>query len=343
MKLAQLKKDAAFGLGILRGRPFQVLIQVSNRCNMKCSFCDFWPNVAPRAQELSAAEYARIADELSELGTFLVSVEGGEPLLRPDILEVVSAFAKQHVPVLFTNGWHINPERAKALFASGLVHASVSIDYARAEQHDRKRGLPGTWERAWRAVATLRDAAPHGGKQVHVMTVLMKDNAADLEALLQQSAKLGVGHQVTLLSTAGFRRKPGTPGENELPPPGTGEAVLALWRRYPHLRYFRDYFARMDAFLGEGELPVCRAGVQSFNIDHVGNVSPCIEKIDLVAGNVRQESLPDIHRRLVAQAEQDVIAGCRDCWTACRGFVSALGDGGTVQGFRDMSARMRSW
>ncbi len=343
MKLAQIKKDAAFGLGILRARPFQVLVQVSNRCNMKCSFCDFWPNVAPRDQELTAAEYARIAQELGELGTFLVSLEGGEPLLRPDILDIVRAFGKQHVPVLFTNGWHINPERARALFEAGLVHASVSIDYPDAGRHDRKRGLPGTWERAWRAVATLRDAAPHGGKQVHVMTVLMKDNAADLEALLQQSAKHGVGHQVTLLSTAGFRRGRTTSGDNELPPPGTGEAALALWQRYPHLRYFRDYFARMDAFLSSGPMPVCQAGVQSFNIDHVGNVSPCIEKIDRVAGNVRQEPLRELHRRLVEQAKEPEIARCQDCWTACRGFISALGQGGSVQGFRDMSARMRTW
>src|SRR5690348_2020757 len=48
MKLSVIRKDASFALGLLRRRPFQVLVQVTNRCNMKCSFCDFWPNVAPK-------------------------------------------------------------------------------------------------------------------------------------------------------------------------------------------------------------------------------------------------------------------------------------------------------
>src|SRR5262249_35021886 len=157
-----------------------------------------------------------------------------------------------------------------------------------AERHDTNRGLPGTTERAWRAVDLLCDAAPHGGRQVHVMTVLMRDNADDLEALLRQSAEHGVGHWLTLLSVNGCRRQ--QPG-GEWPLQGISAKLLDLWRRYPHFRVFRDYLERMDPFLTGGEMPTCRAGLQSFNIDHVGNVSPCIEKIDHTVGNVRRESL----------------------------------------------------
>ena len=56
-QLKQAKKDAEFALGILRKRPFQVLVQVTNRCNMKCSFCDFWPNGVAPEQELSLDDY----------------------------------------------------------------------------------------------------------------------------------------------------------------------------------------------------------------------------------------------------------------------------------------------
>ncbi len=350
MNLAQARKDASFALGILRRRPFQVLVQVTNRCNLKCSFCDFWPNPAPRNEELTVAEYNRVAEELSGLGTFLVSIEGGEPLLRPDILPIVEAFAAKHTPVLFTSGWHMNREKAAALFAAGLTHASVSIDYPDAARHDSKRGLPGTFDRAWRAVELLRDAAPHGGKQVHVMTVLMRDNADDLEALYQHSAALGVGHQVTLLSTTGFRRGRGQgtatgprtgPGIDQMPQPGLSPRLVELWQRYPHVRFFRDYFDRVDAFLSGGPMPACGAGLQSFNLDHVGNVSPCIEKIDRVVGNIRTESLAALHQRL--RVEHEALRGCQDCWTACRGFTDALGKGGTLGGWRDLSSRMRSW
>ena len=48
--LAVLKKDLSFALGLLQKKPFQVLVQVTNRCNMRCSFCDFWPNTAAKTE-----------------------------------------------------------------------------------------------------------------------------------------------------------------------------------------------------------------------------------------------------------------------------------------------------
>jgi radical SAM protein with 4Fe4S-binding SPASM domain len=345
---AVAKKDARFSAGVMLRRPFQVLLQVTNRCNMECSFCDFWPHPAPRQEELSTAEFARVSSELAELGCFLVSIEGGEPLCRPDIVEIVRAFCAQHVGTLFTNGWYMTEDKARALFAAGLTHACVSIDYATAERHDRKRGKEGATERAWRAVEILRDVAPRGGKQVHVMTVVMKDNADELPALFEKSAQRGVGHQITLLSTHGFRRGGASPElslqqapTDALPEAGIGALLTSLWERFPHARYFRDYARGIDTFLDNPQaLPDCHAGAQSFNIDHVGNVAPCIEKIDRSVGNVRKEPLSVLHARLKSS---DAGRGCQDCWTACRGFAQALQDGGSLRGWQDMSNRMRSW
>jgi MoaA/NifB/PqqE/SkfB family radical SAM enzyme len=337
MRLDTLAREARFAAGLLLRRPFSCLVQVTNRCNMECSFCDFWPNPARRGEELTAAEYGRVAAEMAELGCFLLSIEGGEPLVRPDLCEIVQAFSERHLTALFTNGWYMTPDKAAALFEAGLVHASVSIDYPDAARHDAKRRLYGATERAWKAVEMLRDAAPRGGKQVHVMTVLMEDNHRDLPRLFEQSAVRGVGHQVTLLSIAGFRRGK---GPDTMPPLPISAYLDALFRRYPHVRFFRDYFARMDAFLSGGPMPTCRAGVQGFNLDHVGNVSPCIERIDEAVGNVRSESLRALHARLAGRQEE--IARCQQCWTACRGFQQELGGGGSLRAFFDLSTRMRT-
>ncbi len=337
MSFDVLRKDAAFSFGLLRKKPFSCLVQVTNRCNMKCSFCDFWPNVAPREEELSADEYRRIADELAGLGCFLVSIEGGEPFVRKDLVEITRAFGRRHIPALFTNGWYVTEEAAQALFDVGLVHASVSIDYPDAARHDAKRALAGTFERAWRAVDIFKNAAPRKGKQVHVITVLMDDNWQDMEKLFQLSAAHGVGHQVTLLSNAGFRRGKG--GSDALPPAGIADTMVRLWDKYPHVRFFREYFERLDAFLGGGAMPTCRAGAQGFNIDHVGNVSPCIEKIDEAVGNVRNASLASLHARLLQK--QAEIAKCQRCWTACRGFQQIAGNGPGLDAWADLSRRMR--
>jgi len=87
-------------------------------------------------------------------------------------------------------------------------------------------------------------------------------------------------------------------------------------------------------------MPRCRAGLQSFNIDHVGNVSPCIERIDEVAGNVKQSSLLRLHQELSARHPE--LASCQQCFTACRGFNQSLGDGGSLRGWLELGSRMRS-
>ena len=335
--LDKTARDVRFLTGVLRRHPFHALVQVTNRCNMRCSFCDFWPNgVSPR-RELTVADYGRIADEMADIGCFLVSVEGGEPLLRPDIVDIVRAFGKRHVPVLYTNGWFMDEAKALALFEAGVAQVGVSIDFPDAVRHDAKRRLAGGYDQAWRAVDMLLARAPHGGSQVHVMTVLMRENQDDLEALLAMSKARGVGHCVTLISVDGFRR--GKSGEDALPDAAFGPKLLELWRRHPHLRAFRDYVAQTETFLTQGPLPVCRAGEQSFNIDHVGNVAPCIERIDAVAGNVRDASIADL---LASMQGLESVKACQDCWTLCRGFSQSLGDGASLQALVDLGTRMRS-
>jgi MoaA/NifB/PqqE/SkfB family radical SAM enzyme len=265
----------------------------------------------------------------------MISIEGGEPFVRPDILDIVRVLSRRHVTVLYTNGWYLDPDKARALFASGLSHVGVSIDFPDAARHDAKRGIAGAYERTWRAIDWLRDAAPRGGAQVQVMTVYMEENRRDFEALLRLSAARGVGHAMTLLATQGTRRAPG----GQWPSEPVSRELLRLWKQYPHFRVFRDYLALMDAFLQDGDMPQCRAGVQSFNIDHLGNVAPCIEKIGQPVGNVKRESLAKIHSRL---ARAEGVSTCQECWTFCRGTSQLLGQGGSARSWRDLSLRMRA-
>lgn len=340
MSLVELRRDLRFTTNLLLKRPFDVLVQVTNRCNMKCSFCDFWPHGAAPREELQVAEYQRLASELAGLGCFIVSVEGGEPFVRPDLVEIVGAFAERgHLPVLYTNGWYADADKARALFAAGLTQVGVSIDYPEARRHDAKRGIDGAFARAWEAVEAFREAAPHGGRQVHVMTVLMKDNQCDIEELLRMSARRRVGHYVTLLATSGFRRGRGV---DHLPEGPVAEELLALRRRYKHFRAPSDYLRLVGSFTGGGPMPTCRAGVQTFNIDHLGNVSACIERIDKPVGNVREEPLASLHAKLQGGEQLSEIRSCQKCCTICRGIGQTLGAGGSPRSWWELATRMRS-
>lgn len=322
---------AGFAWTVARRRPFSVLVQVTNRCNLKCPFCDFWPN-PDLAHELSLAEHSRVATELGGIGTFLVSIEGGEPLVRKDLPELIAAYAGAgHLPLLYTNGWFVDDGVVAALRTSGIHQVGVSIDFPDAARHDAMRGAPGTWTRAVAAVERLRAAL---GPRVHLMTVLMRENQQDLEALLALSARLGVKHQVTLLSDLGFRRAR-VQGATR-PDTDVMVGLSALARRHPHLTSFSSYLEGVSTHLAGAEQPRCRAGVQSFNLDHVGNVAACIETIDRPVGNVRDAGMAELLGRLAAA---DVGNGCQACWTLCRGTAQALGGGGTLRDWRDL-ARM---
>jgi MoaA/NifB/PqqE/SkfB family radical SAM enzyme len=329
-------RDLRFARAVFRGGPFNVLVQVTNRCNMTCSFCGFWPNGAPPEQELGVADYERLSAQLSEHGAMLISVEGGEPTLRPDLPDIVRAFARHHLTALFTNGWKMTPALARSLWDAGLTHCSVSVDYAEPSRHDAARGVSGAAERAWQAVQTLRDTSPRGGRNVHVMTILMHDNIDQIEPLLERTAALGVGQQLTLLATDGDRRES---GDKRLPPEGTGAQMVSLWARHRHLRFLGEYFARLDDFLAGRPMPTCRAGIAGFNVDHLGQVSPCIERIGEAVGNLREHPLSELLTRL--QARRPELERCQRCFTACRGFQQSLSSP-TLATWRDLAMRTRA-
>jgi MoaA/NifB/PqqE/SkfB family radical SAM enzyme len=324
-----------FGMSILKRLPFNVLIQVTNRCNYKCSFCDFWPNGVHPRLELTLQDYQKLSTDLKKVGTFLVSIEGGEPFARKDLIEIVRAFSKHHLPVLYTNGWYVTAENARELFENGLHQVGVSIDFSTPALHDQKRGQKGAYDKAVAALQFFKQAAPKGEKQVHIMSVMMRENQDDIENLLKLSQNLGVGHFFTLLSKKGFRRGKGN--DDQLPEPGFTPRLNELFFKYPHFRAFRGYLDGIDAFLSNGELPDCRAGLQSFNIDHLGGVSSCIEKIDQPLGNIRELPFTEILQNLKHSGQSK---GCQDCWTLCRSFGQNLGMGGNMRSWKDLVTRM---
>jgi MoaA/NifB/PqqE/SkfB family radical SAM enzyme len=313
--------------GFVRKRPIHCIVQVSNRCNLTCGFCSFWERPAHPRDEMTVDDFEVISAKLAEAGSMVVSLEGGEPLLRPDAAGIVRAFARYHHPILFTNGWRVTELLARDLWQAGLTEIGVSIDYADPERHDAHRGLKGTFAAAVKAVGILRDTAPHGSRQVTVMTVLMRDNFHELESLLKLSKEQGVSHQCTLVSTLGDGR--GEPSY-AMPEKGIGERLLELKAKYPHFITFSGYLEGVGNFL-EGQVRTpCWAGERFLNVDHLGEVSPCIEKLHLRAGNLRRDPWSVIEQKLRSFEE---VRGCSDCYTSCRGFVEEMSG----------MPRLRSW
>jgi MoaA/NifB/PqqE/SkfB family radical SAM enzyme len=329
-KLNYALRGARLLEGFVREKPIHCIVQVSNKCNLSCGFCSFWERPAKKKDEMTLDDFETISAKLAEGGAMVVSIEGGEPTLRPDIVGIVRAFARYHHPIMFTNGWKIDVRLARELWAAGLTEIGVSLDYANPAQHDAHRGLTGTFDAALRAVEILRDTAPHGGRQMVMISVAMNENQEQLEDLLKISRALGVSHQMTLLSTGGDGRHDRA---QQLPAPGIGKRLLELKEKYPHFVTFSGYLEAIDRFLvGDVRTP-CWAGERFLNVDHLGEVSPCVEKLHLSAGNLRTEPWSVIYDRLRAFDEPK---GCADCMTACRGFVEEMSGTPKLRSYREM-------
>ncbi|HVC42654.1 MAG TPA: GTP 3',8-cyclase MoaA [Candidatus Saccharimonadales bacterium] len=112
-----------------------VRISVTDRCNFRCPYCmpkaRFGPGYQflPRAEALDAREIVRLAGVFASLGVTKIRLTGGEPLLRPDLVDIVEGIAKLGVPdiALTTNGALLRRWAAR-LRDAGLQRVTVSLD-----------------------------------------------------------------------------------------------------------------------------------------------------------------------------------------------------------------------
>jgi MoaA/NifB/PqqE/SkfB family radical SAM enzyme len=229
--------------------------------------------------------------------------------------EIVEAVGRYHFPFLTTNGWLVTAETARDLMRAGLWGASVSIDYADADRHDRRRGMAGAWEQAWRAVELFSEARIHSWQRVNVIAVLMDDNLDDVEPLLRMSAERGAYFMVQPYG----QLKTGSAGYAHNNGP-VAPRLLDLRRRYRNFLSNPTYLSRFDAY-HQGGIPGCRAGRAFFNIDETGDVAVCVERRSQPVGNLFRDDLRDLLARLKADGTGNQ---CRGCWYNCRGEVESL-------------------
>jgi len=267
------------------------------------------------AGEPTVADYAAGARKLAGLGTLLISLAGGEPLLRTDLPEIVAEIGRYHFPFVTTNGWFVTPEVARDLMAAGVWGVSVSIDYADPARHDERRGMDGAWRQAWRAVELLSAARVHDFQRVNVIAVLMNDNIDDMEPLAEMAARRRAyfmvqpyGHLKT--GSTSYAHNDGA----------VSARLLELRRRRRNFLSNPYYLGRFDDFLGGG-VAGCRAGRAFFNIDSTGDIAICVERRDRPVANLYRHGIQTIRRRLRAAAAGN---RCESCWYNCRGEVESL-------------------
>jgi uncharacterized Fe-S cluster-containing radical SAM superfamily protein len=173
--------------------PLEGKLDLTYRCNNDCRHC--WlrlPADSSRgADELSADEIRRIADEGRALGCRKWGISGGEPMLRPDFAEIFAYLtARSDGYLLNTNGTLITPEIARLLVRKGSK--MVALYGATAKVHDHITRTPGAYEAVMRGFAYLKEA----GASFIVQVVPMRDNWHEHEAMVHLAQTLSPSYRV---------------------------------------------------------------------------------------------------------------------------------------------------
>jgi MoaA/NifB/PqqE/SkfB family radical SAM enzyme len=119
-----------------RHHPILAHIIPMRRCNLSCSYCNEYDKVS---DPVPTAEMLHRIELLAGLGTQIITISGGEPLLHPDLDEIIRGIRSHGaIATIITNGYLLTPERIGRLNRAGLEHLQISIDNVTPDDVSKK-------------------------------------------------------------------------------------------------------------------------------------------------------------------------------------------------------------
>ncbi|OFV90374.1 MAG: hypothetical protein A3G76_01780 [Acidobacteria bacterium RIFCSPLOWO2_12_FULL_65_11] len=174
--------------GAVGGVPPVVVWNVCRHCNLRCPHCYAAASLRPSRNDLSTQEAFGLIDDLAGVGVRVVIFSGGEPLLRPDLFDLMARARDRGLkPLLSSNGVCLDRASARRLADLGVRYVGVSLD-GLAAQNDAYRGMEGAFARAVRGLRHAMDE----GLGTGIRLTLTRHSADQMERLLAFAVRLGV-------------------------------------------------------------------------------------------------------------------------------------------------------
>jgi MoaA/NifB/PqqE/SkfB family radical SAM enzyme len=264
--------------------PIMAHIIPIRRCNLACAYCNEYDDFSkPVATDVVISRINKLAD----LGTSIITLSGGEPLLHPDLDEIIAAMRHRGVMAcMITNGYLLVPERVQRLNRAGLDHMQISIDNVMPDEVSKK-SLKVLDKK-------LEILAEHADFHVNINSVVGGGihNPDDALVVGRRAIELGFSATVGIIHD----------GDGQLRPLGDRERAVyhemkALENRhFAQLNYFQDAIAQ-----GKPNDWRCRAGARYMYICEDGLVHYCSQQRGYPGTPLEQYSLADIRREYLSE------------------------------------------
>jgi radical SAM protein with 4Fe4S-binding SPASM domain len=297
--------------------PLVLSWNLTRKCNLKCPHCYINATTEELKDELTTEESKNLIDQICEVSRPLLILSGGEPLLRPDVYEIIRYGASKGLKMgLGSNGSLIDATAAKRLKDAGIETVSISLDSHIPEQHDEFRGVSGSWEKAVGAIKALQE----NGVMVQVNTTLTHQNYDQIDDIMSLAESIGVEnfHLFFLVPTGrGVKIEDISPAkyENMIKTTFAKVAKHKLNVRPScapqFMRIAKDMGLDMSRWIRG-----CLAGLYYCRIYPNGDVTPC-PYLPIKLGNIREKSFKEIwfnSEMFKTLRDFDALKGkCGDC------------------------------
>ncbi len=175
-----------------------LVLKPTLRCTARCATCSSRQELhrqQRRDVQLGLDDWRRLFDEVEALGNQRLTLSGGEPLLVPELAQLIEEGKRRGWRVgLNTNGSLASESMVQRLLVAGLDTVMLSMYSATPAIHDSMRSHPGLWDKACAAVRRFRQQAEAQGRalSVNLQTLLCRENYRQFPNLLELAAELGV-------------------------------------------------------------------------------------------------------------------------------------------------------
>jgi MoaA/NifB/PqqE/SkfB family radical SAM enzyme len=231
------------------------------RCNLACTYCNEYDKVS---NPVPLDEMNRRLDKLAELGTAIVTISGGEPLMHPELDEIIRRIrSHKMIAGLISNGYYFTPERIKRLNDAGLDSLQISIDNV-APDSVSKKSLKNLDKK-------LQHLSEHAEFHVNINSVIGGGIKTPEDALViaRRAVELGFSSTVGIIHDHDGTLKPLTEREKEI-----FQQVKKIGNHdLARLNWFQDSIAEGKPYEWR-----CRAGARYLYICEEGLVHWCSQQ-----------------------------------------------------------------
>ena len=289
--------------------PRSMDISITNRCNLRCTYCSHFSGAGDVGQDLPKEEWLQFFEELNRCAVMDVTIQGGEPFCRKDLPELIEGIVRNRMRFnILSNGTLVTDEMAAFLASTGRCDGvQVSIDGSVPTTHDACRG-EGNFLKAMQGIKALQNH----NVPVSVRVTIHKQNVGDLEnvaELLLEDVGLP-GFSTNAASYMGLCRQNAEQAQLTVEERSLAmETLLNLDKKYNGrisaaagplaegknwLEMEKDRQEGRKRSAERGHLSGCNGPVSELGVRADGVIVPCIQMSHIELGRLNKDDLKEI-------------------------------------------------